>query len=446
MRKALGVLCTLATLSVAGPSEAYNLAPRHHNVDGVLASVSARHGLPLSFMRTFGRIESNMNPRARTGQYGGLFQLSDYVFRRHGGRGSRYDPEQNATAFANFTLVNAAKFRSTMGREPTGEELYLMHQQGAAGAMAHKRAPNRPAWENVRRYYPSESVAKKAIWGNMTKQWKRRFGRVENVTSGDFMEAWGRQYRAKEGKPEKPSVITVAAGPTLSKSTAPKDREKYLDLADKNLRLNKRETRLYERHLDNLYGSGGVDDGLGGRATLLSDIVSEGGRYYIVPRIWDGEVLKKDEALKLARKESLRRFPAYSSKAKAEARLRDIHEYMDMDSEVWLSAQVQIPPIPSKAKRPSISKDWIVAGTKDPVGPSELDVVSQERAAKPPEAPTLAAAVGETKQPFKLPDLPPAAIAILGLTYRRRVRQRGPAIVQGPNQMQIPLRDLFRAI
>jgi hypothetical protein len=260
------------------------------------------------------------------------------------------------------------------------------------------------------------------------------------------MEAWGRQYRAKEGKTEKPSVITVAAGPTLSKSTAPQNRDKYLSLADRNLRLNRRETRLYERHLDNLYGSGGVDDGLGGRATLLSDIVSEGGRHYIVPRIWDGKVLSSSEALKMARKESLRRLPAYSSKAKAEARLRDIHEYMDMDSEVWLSAQVTTPPVPSKAQRPAVPKDWLVAGAKTPTGPSELDVVSQERAAKPSETPTLAAALGETKQPFKLPDLPTAAIAVLGLTYRRRARQPGPVIAQGPTPMQLPLRDLFRAI
>jgi soluble lytic murein transglycosylase-like protein len=48
------------------------------------------YGLDLAMMMSIARVESDFNPRARTGSYKGLFQLSDYEFdkrrRQHTGR------------------------------------------------------------------------------------------------------------------------------------------------------------------------------------------------------------------------------------------------------------------------------------------------------------------------------------------------------------------------
>lgn len=409
------------------------MAPRNRsNLDNVVARVSARHGLPLSFMRTFGMIESGMRPSERTGSYKGLYQLSDDVFRRHGGRGSIYNAEENAEAFARLTLVNAAKYRATTGRNPTGEELYLMHQQGAAGAMAHKRAPNKAAWENVRRYYPNDAVAKKAIWGNMSKQWKSRFGRVENVTSGDFMEAWGRQFRAKEQWASGTTTASTATEnpkiPSQRRADLDKvDRYKNFRMAQNNLRLNKRETRLYERHLKNLWGDGGVSGGVeGSRATLLTATIEEDGRHYVIPTVWDGKVLSVDEAVKRARKEGLRRFPAYSSDRKAQARYNAMHEFMDMDGEAWVSAtQTASAPVPVRGERKSIPDDWTnMAQTAEMSGQSELDSVSAENAAAemPPAPPTFAAVYGgkTEPEPYKVPTIPGAAVAALGVRRKKK--------------------------
>jgi soluble lytic murein transglycosylase-like protein len=41
-------------------------------------------GLDFSFMKAVAKIESNFNPKQRTGSYIGLFQLSKYEFKRYG--------------------------------------------------------------------------------------------------------------------------------------------------------------------------------------------------------------------------------------------------------------------------------------------------------------------------------------------------------------------------
>ena len=58
--------------------------------------------------------KSNFNPRARTGSYKGLFQLSDYEFEKYGD-GSIWDARDNARAAAHMFLVPAEKFRWALG-------------------------------------------------------------------------------------------------------------------------------------------------------------------------------------------------------------------------------------------------------------------------------------------------------------------------------------------
>lgn len=365
------------------------MAPRRDNsaVVNALTSVSQRYGIPMGTLLAFGRIESGLRPRARTGSYKGLFQMSDKEFRKHGG-GNIYDAEDNAEAFARLTLANMAIYRAQTGRNPTGSELYLMHQQGTAGAAAHTRRPSDPAWKNMhstaegRRKGPG--WAKKAIWGNLPARWKQRFGSVENVTSGDFMEVWGRNFKEKQGW----KGTTVASTdspriPTKARAVLDADsRDRGLRTASENLKLNARERNLYQRHLTNLYGTGGVTGEMGNRSTLMATTVGFGGRTYLIPTVWGGKILDDDQAILKAKKLGLRNFPQYKSVEEAQARYSKMHDYMDMDVEAYVNAQRAPEPTPQVAY-------------------SELDTQSAEIAAKqlPPPPPTFSVVMGGLREP-----------------------------------------------
>lgn len=356
-----------------------------------VAEASQRHGIPLNIMIGSGRIESGLRPHVKTGSYKGLYQLSESEFRKYGG-GNIYDPRDNANAFARLTLVNMARFRAAMGRNPSGAELYLMHQQGTAGAAAHMSNPDAPAWVNMlstgegRR--KGSRWAKKAIWGNVPPAQKRKFGSVENIRSADFVNLWKAKYQEKSGWKEGTTTTAVSENspriPSIRRAALDTDRQKFFRMAQENLRLNKRESRMYQSHLANLWGSGGVDNGLGSRSTLLTSIVESGGRHYIIPTVWDGKQLSVEESLQRARKAGLARFPSYSSAAKAEARYNKMHEFMDMDGELYASAN-------AKPAAPAMS---------------ELSTVSAEAAAKvlPPPPPTFSVMLGGLQEPE--PSLP----------------------------------------
>ena len=62
-------------------------------------------GIDFTFMKTVAKIESDFDPKQRTGSYIGLFQLSNYEFDRYGS-GSITSPRDNAIAAAyKFTTA-----------------------------------------------------------------------------------------------------------------------------------------------------------------------------------------------------------------------------------------------------------------------------------------------------------------------------------------------------
>ena len=149
-----------------------------------------RVGMDPTWARKIMRVESGGNASARTGSYKGLFQLSDREFAANGGTGSIYDPEQNTMAAANKLAKEKLQFKQQHNREATLQDLYMIHQQGEAGYNAHLANPEGAAWQNVRKYYSSDAIAKKAIWGNMTPAMKAATGSVDNVTSAGFLNSW----------------------------------------------------------------------------------------------------------------------------------------------------------------------------------------------------------------------------------------------------------------
>jgi len=155
--------------------------------------VSALLGLDFTFMRTVAKIESNFDPKQRTGSYIGLFQLSKREFKKYG-TGDILTPRDNAVAAALKFITEGVLFEMFTHRKPTLNDLYLIHQQGIEGAAEHVSHPHRLAWRSMCATEEGKEKGakwcKRAIWGNTLPALKREWKNVNNVTSGEFVAMW----------------------------------------------------------------------------------------------------------------------------------------------------------------------------------------------------------------------------------------------------------------
>ena len=160
--------------------------------DEILEAASL-YGLDLAMMMSIAKVESDFDPRVKTGSYKGLFQLSDYEFQKYGD-GSIWDARDNARAAAHMFLVQAEKFRWALGHYPDYAERYMVHQQGIQGAIEHYTHPERAAWQSMcatdEGVLKGEQWCKRCIWGNLLPQWKDAFGNVDKISSRDFVSLW----------------------------------------------------------------------------------------------------------------------------------------------------------------------------------------------------------------------------------------------------------------
>jgi hypothetical protein len=150
-------------------------------------------GLDVTFMKAVAKVESNFDPKQRTGSYLGLFQLSEYEFGMYGS-GDILAARDNAVAFALKFQTAAILFEMFTRKKPTLNDLYLIHQQGLRGAAEHISQPNRLAWRSMcatdEGKQKGEKWCKRAIWRNTLPALKRVWKNVNNVTSGAFVGMW----------------------------------------------------------------------------------------------------------------------------------------------------------------------------------------------------------------------------------------------------------------
>lgn len=216
--------------------------------DDIITREATRAGLDPDTVKRIIHIESGGRPNAQTGSYKGLMQLSDAEFAKygpagvpdaHGPSGNVFDPEANIIAGVNSLADKSAKFAASHGgRAPTATELYMMHQQGEAGAANHFANPDRPAWQNMLNTaegrQKGEGWAKAAIWGNIPSDMRRQFpGGVDSVTSRDFVNVWQQKV---EGAPIGGSHVDIFAdSPTgrLFQSTINDYRTRVGSVAEK---------------------------------------------------------------------------------------------------------------------------------------------------------------------------------------------------------------------
>src|SRR4029450_11731013 len=138
--------------------------------------------------------QSGSNPRAKTGSYKCLFQLSDSEFAKYW-RGNIYDIRDCSIAAARKVATEAGQFEKDVGRKAPAGEIYFIQQQGYQGCAFHYAAPNQLAWKNM--YLTSEGQekgekwARKAIWGNVPWDLKNKIkGGLDALTSGQFIALW----------------------------------------------------------------------------------------------------------------------------------------------------------------------------------------------------------------------------------------------------------------
>jgi hypothetical protein len=168
------------------------------SVKSAIGQAAGSSGLSEGMLTAIASVESGGKPGERTGSYKGLFQLSEKEFHDYGGKGSIYDPAENARVAALKIKAETAQLSKKLGRPATDAEAYLAHQQGVGGATEHLTHPDRPAWESM--YATAEGQqkgaawAKRAVWGNIPDPMKPQFGKVENVTSGQFTTLWRQRY------------------------------------------------------------------------------------------------------------------------------------------------------------------------------------------------------------------------------------------------------------
>ena len=149
--------------------------------------------LDFGFMRTVAKIESDFNPKQRTGSYIGLFQLSKSEFAKYGS-GEITSARDNAIAAAYKFATEAVLFETDTHKKPSFSDLYLIHQQGWQGAAEHVSQPDRIAWKSMcateEGREKGEKWCKRAIWLNTLPTIKHIWKSVNNLTSGTFVTMW----------------------------------------------------------------------------------------------------------------------------------------------------------------------------------------------------------------------------------------------------------------
>lgn len=146
-----------------------------------------------NFMKAVAKVESDFDPKQRTGSYIGLFQLSRAEFARYGS-GDITNPRDNAVAAAYKIINEAAMFEAVTHKKPTFSDLYLIHQQGWQGAAEHVSHPDRIAWKSMcatdEGMTKGERWCKHAIWWNTLPAVKHQWKSVDRLTSRAFVAMW----------------------------------------------------------------------------------------------------------------------------------------------------------------------------------------------------------------------------------------------------------------
>lgn len=187
-----------------------------------IAKASAAHGVDERHLRTMAMLESGGDHLARSqasgGRYKGLYQLGDPVCAKYGVT-DPFDVQQNIRGGCMLAIDDSKGFKRIMGREPSGWELYLCHQQGLGGATALLKHPEMSAADALALAHGgNRELAKKCVTQN---------GGSLAMTAEGFAHMWEKKYnnmyvvanRAESHTPQARTPVAVAYHDTTPPAT-----------------------------------------------------------------------------------------------------------------------------------------------------------------------------------------------------------------------------------
>ncbi len=206
-------------------------------VQQAISQAASESGLDPALLSRVAHIESGGRPgfESDTGSYKGLFQLSQSEFDKYGG-GDIHNPLDNARAAARKLKDEQQAFETAHGRPATPTDIYMIHQQGAAGYNAHLANPDGSAAQNM--FTTGEGRQKgldwsrDAIWGNIPDGDKQRLGLTVARKWNDLTPAQKEQvdfvtsrqlvgiYQGKMGAPSAMQAAAPAPGMTATPAMA----------------------------------------------------------------------------------------------------------------------------------------------------------------------------------------------------------------------------------
>lgn len=160
------------------------------SVYSISNTAAAKHGVDGEALARIAMLESSGNPSAINPKSGaaGMFQFMPNTAKQYN-LSNPTDAIESADAAARLMRDNANTLRKKLGRDPEPYELYLAHQQGAAGAAALLKDPERNAIEVMAKLYGSRERAERVVMWN---------GGKEDMTSGDFANLWQQRFMQAE--------------------------------------------------------------------------------------------------------------------------------------------------------------------------------------------------------------------------------------------------------
>jgi hypothetical protein len=285
-------------------------------------------------------------------------------------------PEAAAAAFINYERPQGWTPENPQGGH--GFANRVANAQAVAGAAGMPTTGAGAAWFNearieqvgrTREYLKSQatdyvSTAEKMLnsTGDLTDGMLKNISDVLAETGqDDLRKRMDIALMAHYGVKELDKLPTSVRQAWATQSARP-GRGNNLEAADAELKLTPQERALYERHLSNLTGPGGVDnppsadEPQGSRSTLYQTTVEHDGKFYSIPTVWDGKKLIKTnaegkfagisaEGIKNVEKVGWDKFPSYKTEAEAEARYQKMHDFMDKDTGAYFERKAMDSPI-----------------------------------------------------------------------------------------------------
>lgn len=180
-----------------------------NNISMIVRGAAEKHHVDPHTLLALGQIESGLNPSAQNpgSSAGGLFQFVDGTWARYGNGASKFDPSASADAGARLMRDNMLYLNRKLGRAPTPGELYLAHQQGAAGAVRMISNPTANA---------AQVLGLKAVSGNLPAEMRDQ---AQTITLGDLAKVWTSKMDKAMGGVQ--PYTATALSPSLNPNASP---------------------------------------------------------------------------------------------------------------------------------------------------------------------------------------------------------------------------------